>query len=116
MLLCPAVIEVGSNAHVAPVEQESVMLLMKELAAEAETVKVVDVVPMTRAVDRTLAESVNSAFPVPWSETPCGLFPASSVMLIPPARSPLPVGVNVTLKAQLSPTLRTAGRAPHELV
>ena len=69
VLLWPGVIEAGSNAQVTPVEQESVMALVKELGPEAETAKVVEVVPICITLDRVLAASVKTAVPVPLSET-----------------------------------------------
>jgi hypothetical protein len=116
VLLCPAVIDNGSKAQVAPEEQESAMSLTKELGAEAETVKVVEVVPITATLDRVLVEREKIAFPMPVSDTPWGLPAASSLILKVPLRVPLPVGVNVMLAVQLAPTLRTLGRFPQVLV
>ena len=45
--------------------QERVMGLVNELGADALTVKVAIVVPIKMVVARTLAESVNTGFPVP---------------------------------------------------
>lgn len=116
VLLCPAVIDAGSKAQVAPEEQESAISLTKELGAEAETVKVVEVVPITTVLDRALVEREKIVFPVPVSGTPWGLPAASSLMSRVPLRVPLPVAVNVTLTVQLAPTLRTLGRFPQVLV
>src|ERR1700680_3701022 len=46
----------------------------------------------------------------------CGLSVALSVMLIPPARGPPAVGVNVTLKLQPAPGANDAGSVPQVLV
>ena len=91
------------------------MLSMKELGAEAETVKVVEVVPITTTVDLGLVEREKSGFPVPVSDAVWGLFAASSVMARAPWRTPVPIGVNVMLKVQLAPTLRTLGSCPQVL-
>lgn len=116
VLVWPAVIEAESKEQVTPAEQARVMLSVNELGAEAETVKVVEAVPMVRTVDRGLEEREKTALPVPWRSTPWGLFAASSVTVRLPELAPLPVGVNVMLTLQLWPTLSTLGRVPHVLV
>lgn len=115
VLLCPAVIDEGLKEQLAGA-QESVMLLMKELGAVADTVKVADVVPMTITVDRVPAEREKTGFPVPLSLTVCGLPAASSLRVSIPVRLPVPVGVKVMLTVQLFPTLRNVGRVPQVLV
>ncbi len=115
VLLCPAVIDDGLKEQLAWT-QESVMLLMKELGAVADTVKVADVVPMTITVDRVLAEREKTGFPVPSSLTVCGLPAASSLRVNVPVRLPVPVGVKVMLTVQLFPTLRNVGKVPQVLV
>jgi hypothetical protein len=62
---------------------------------------------------KLLGESVTLGLPIPSKFTVCGLFPASSVTVIVPARVPVAVGVSVTLIVQLLPT---ATRAPQVLV
>ena len=118
VLLWPAVMDEGLKEQLAPPadEQVSEMLLKKELGADALTVKVVESVPITTIADLALAEREKSGFPVPASETLCGLLAALSVTLRVPARLPLAVGVNVMLTTQLSPTLRTLGSVPQVLV
>jgi len=117
-LLWPAVTDEGLKEQLAPPadEQVSAMLPRKELGADALTVKVVESVPITTIADLALAEREKSGFPVPVSETLCGLLAASSVTLRLPVRLPLAVGVKVTLAVQLSPALRTLGSAPQVLV
>jgi len=93
VLLWPAVMDEGLKEQLAPPadEQVSEMLLKKELGADALTVKVVESVPITTIADRALAEREKSGFPVPVSETLCGLLAASSVTLRLPVRLPLAV-------------------------
>lgn len=107
VLLWPAIIDVGLKVQVAPEAQERVMLLVKELGAEALTVKVAVVVPTKMVVALALAESVKTGFPVPVRET---LFPpVLAVILTVPVRLPDVVGVNVTEIVQLCPTSSTTG-------
>lgn len=57
---CPAVIVVGLKAQVAPLPpQVSEMLWPNEVAAEAATVNVVEVVPIVTTLDRVFAERLN---------------------------------------------------------
>ena len=115
VLLWPARIDVGLKVQVAPIEQARVMLLLeKELDADAVTVKVAVVVPMTTVVDLGLAESAKTGFPVPVRGTACP--PVLAVMLTEPIRLPVVVGVKTTVIVQLAPTLRTLGMDPQVLV
>src|SRR5690348_11100272 len=107
--------EVGLKVHV-PVVQARLMAPWKVLGAAAVTVNVADFVPISTTLDLTLDASVNTALPVPVSDTPCGLLLASSSMVSDPVRLPLDAGVDVTLTVQVAPTLRTVGRVPQELV
>jgi hypothetical protein len=116
VLLWPGFILEGLNEHVAPDEQDREMLETKPLVAEAETVKVVDLVPTTMTLEGLVTESVKGEPPVPEIETVCGLPAASSVMLSEPVLDPLAVGVNVTLTTQLPPGLRTFGSVPQLFV
>src|SRR5574337_489332 len=107
--------DVGLKVHV-PVVQARVIAPWNVLGADAVTVNVVDFVPINRTLDLTLDESVNTALPVPESDTPCGLLTASSSIVSPPVRAPVDVGVKVTLMLHEAPTLRTVGRVPQVLV
>jgi hypothetical protein len=116
VLLWPAVMTAGLNEQVAPDEQDREMLETKPLGADAETVKVADVVPTKILAERLVAESMSTAPPVPEREADCGLPEPLSVTRREPVRDPLDVGVKVTLTAQLAPGLRTLGAAPQLLV
>jgi hypothetical protein len=92
---------------------ESVMLLVKPvvLGADAETVKVVEVVPIDIVDELAFAASEKTATPVPLRLTACGLPDASSVMVkVPLFVAPVPLGVKVIVNAQLACGLRVA---PH---
>ena len=104
----------GLKEQVAPMAQERVMGLVNELGADALTVKVAIVVPIKMVVARTLAESVNTGFPVPARATLCA--PVLAVMLRVPVRLPDVMGVKVTVIMQLCPTSRTLGVEPQLLL
>jgi hypothetical protein len=110
VLLSPALIDVGTKEQVAPVAQESEMLLVKLLGATAEMVKVVDVVPMRIVFEGPSTASEKTGTPVPMRTTPCGLPVALSVTARPPLRVPLPVGVKDTLIVQIAPTPMAEGQ------
>ena len=115
VLLWPAIIDVGLKVQVAPEAQERVMLLLaKELGADALIVKVAVVVPITMFVALALAESVKTGFPIPVRETLCP--PVLAVILTEPVRLPDVVGVKKTVIVQLAPTSRTLGIEPQLLV
>jgi hypothetical protein len=59
----------GLKVQVAPEVHDSVMFPANEFAEAALTTKVVDVVPIFRAVDRLLADRENSGLPVPLKDT-----------------------------------------------
>ena len=65
VLLWPAKMGEALKAHVAPEEQERVTLPVKPLGADAETVKVADVLPIITVVVGLAAESENTASPFP---------------------------------------------------
>lgn len=113
VLLCPGLIDVGLNVQAAPepIVQANVMLLIKLLVADAEILKVVDVVPTVIVEEVAVAESENSAMPLPARATVCGEPVALSVMLKLPVRLalPAPVGLKMMLNVQLAPGLRVAG-------
>jgi hypothetical protein len=113
--LWPETIEDGLKAQV-PTVQVSVIDPVKPLAAEAVTVKVVEVLPMKVLPTGVEEESENKAAPVPESAAVCGLPTAVSLTLRLPESAPLPVGVKVTLTEQLWPTLRTFPSARHVFV
>ena len=71
VLLWPAVMDEGLKEQLAPPadEQVSAMLPRKELGADALTVKVVELVPITTIADLALEEREKSGFPVPVNET-----------------------------------------------
>jgi hypothetical protein len=119
VLFWPPIIDVGAKVQVAPEAQERVMGLVKELGADALTVKVAVVVPTTMVVALALAESVKTGFPVPVRETLCP--PVLEVILTEPVRLPVVVGVKKTVIVQLCPASRTTGingtvEPPHVLV
>jgi hypothetical protein len=114
MLLWPAIIVVGLKVQVAPDAQARVMVLEKELGADALTVKVAVVVPTTMVEALGLAERVKRGFPVPLREALCE--PVLEVILSVPVRLPDVVGVKLTVIKQLAPTLRTLGSEPQLLV
>jgi hypothetical protein len=102
VLLCPATIEAGLNAQVAPDPQARLMLPVNVLGAEAAMLNAVEleVVPMSSTVDRVLADRAKTAMPIPESVSP-GLFIASDVIDTLPVRLPVAVGVNVTVMVQV---------------
>jgi hypothetical protein len=100
--------------QVAPEAQERVILLVKELGADALTVKVAVVVPIKMVVALALAERVKTGFPVPVRETLCP--PVLALILTEPERLPVVVGVKKTTIVQLAPTSRTLGIEPQLLV
>jgi hypothetical protein len=102
------------KVQVAPEAQERTILLVKELGADALTVKVAVVVPTITVVDLALAESVKTGFPVPVRATLCA--PVLAVILTVPERLPDVVGVKKTLIVQLCPTSSTLGTEPQLLV
>jgi len=102
------------KVQVAPEAQLRVILLVKELGADALTVKVAVVVPTIMVVDLALAESVKTGFPVPVRATLCA--PVLAVILNVPERLPDVVGVKKTVIAQLAPTSSTLGVEPQLLV
>lgn len=116
VLVCPAKIEVGLNVQVIPVGQDKVMLPVKLLGAEAETVKFAVVEPIRTETVGCGEVIEKTAAPVPDNATDCGLPVALSLMLKLPALPPVEVGANVTLTEQLWPTFRTLFRAPHVFV
>jgi hypothetical protein len=56
-VLCPGVMVVGLNEQVAPEVHAIVMFPVNELEDDVLTVKVVDVDPICKEVDRAFAES-----------------------------------------------------------
>ena len=104
----PAEIEAGLKVHVAPLLQDSAMLLSNVLGPEAEMVKVAVVEPMRITLERALEESVNSGLPVPAS---CSVAPFTAFDEIRtlPLILPVVVGVKLTAMVQVWPTFNDAG-------
>jgi hypothetical protein len=72
--------------------------------------------PIWITVDRGVAESEKTAFPIPASAT-CRALPAALLSTVNvPVRLPLAAGVNVMLTVQPSPTFSALGKEPHVFV
>ena len=69
LLVWPGAMVAGLEVHVAPVLQAIVIWLVKPLGAEAFTVKVVEVVPITTLGGGTVTANEKTAVPVPVSDT-----------------------------------------------
>src|SRR4051812_36231436 len=63
-----------------------------------------------KLVGENVTAAADAAFPVPESETICGLPAAESVTVNAPVRVPVCVGVKVTAMLQLAPAARLAGQ------
>jgi hypothetical protein len=106
----------GLKVHVMPVEQDNVMVPVKAAGDDAETVKVAEVLPTGTVTVELVAARENTASPFPERVTLWGLPLALSLMLKAPLRTPLAVGWNETLIAQLCPMLSTFKVTPQVLV
>lgn len=65
VLVCPGKIVSGSKSQVTPDEQVNVMLLVKSLGAEADTLNVVELLPMSTVFVGPADVTVKTATPVP---------------------------------------------------
>ena len=116
VLLSPAVMVAVLNAHFSPPVHDKVIMPVNELGEEALITNVVEVVPTWREVDRLLAESEKTAFPVPISVADCWLPEALLDTIRFPVRLPVAVGVKVMLTSQPSPTFSALGNDPQLFV
>ena len=105
VLVSPGAIEVGLNAQLAGAlpEQLKLMLPVNPDWLAAETLKVVESVPLGTVDVLVGDDSEKATPPVPASCTTCGLPAASSVMVTAPVRAPATVGVKVTSMVQSAP-------------
>ena len=105
----PAGMEAGLNVHVAPFPHDKAMVFVNELGAVAEIVKVVLLVPITRIVERWLADREKTGVPVPARLTEEVPLTALEVTLTLPVRFPAVLGAKFTTTVHVPPTFREAG-------
>ncbi len=92
----------GLKEHVGPDSQESAILLVKLLGADAVTVNVTEVVPTRITFEGLGVIKEKIGAPVPERVTAWEVVDALSLMLTLPVRDPVAVGVNVARMVQLA--------------